>query len=225
MTLQSAVHEFQRRHEREIAREYAKQGYEVIVNPTPDQLPNFLAAFPIDILARNDAESVVIEVRTQGSLTSSPELDAIAKALEDRPGWRFELVVRNPRDRDSLYFRDAMSLDVPDIVSRLNEARELSEQEHGEAALLLAWSATEALLRYLADAETIPVVGHEPGQVIKSLYTYGVINQEQYQVLQEGLDARNMIVHGYKERHSLVDTVKRLLHIADQLQGQNNYSR
>lgn len=223
MTLQPTVNEYQRQRVQEVAREYRKHGYEVIIQPSVSQLPPFLASFRIDLLARNAEENVVIEVRTQGSLTNTPELDAIAKAIQDRPSWRFELVVSNPRDRASVYFKDAISIDRPDIVARLDEARELSDQEHGEAALLLLWSATEALLRYIADSEGIQVVGHDPNQVAKSLFTYGVLDKEQYQVLQDGLETRNMIVHGYKERRSLVDAVERLLRVVEQLQGRNQY--
>jgi hypothetical protein len=216
MTLQRTANEHQRL--REVAREYRNRGYEVLVEPRPDQLPTFLASFRVDILARSAEENVIVEVRTQESLANAPELDLIAQALHNKPSWRFELVVTNPRDRSFMHFKDATSLNYLDIVSRLREARHLSDQEHGEAALLLAWSATEALLRYIADSEAIPVTQHNSSQIIKSLFTYGVLDKEQYQTLQEGLDARNMVVHGYRERSSLADTVVQLLYVADQLQ-------
>jgi hypothetical protein len=216
MTLQTTEREHQRL--REVAREYRQRGYEVLIEPRPDQLPEFLAPFRVDLLARSTEENVIVEVRTQESLTDTPELDAIAQALHNKPSWRFELVVTNPRDRSSLQFKDATTLSHRDITYRLHEARQLSDQEHGEAALLLAWSTTEALLRYIADAEAIPVTQHNPSQVTKSLFTYGVLDKEQYQALQDGLQARNMVVHGYKERQSLADTVGKLLRVADQLQ-------
>lgn len=205
---------------REVAREYRQRGYEVLIEPRPDQLPSFLAPFRVDMLARSAEENVIVEVRTQDSLADAPELDAIAHALHNKPSWRFELVVTNPKDRSSQQFKDALSLNQRDITYRLQEARQLSDQEHGEAALLLAWSATEALLRSIADAEAIPVTQNYPSQVTKSLFMYGVLDKEQYETLQEGLQARNMIVHGYKEQKSLASTVGRLLHVVNQLQKQ-----
>lgn len=220
MTLQPVVHEYKRQRIQEVAREYRKQGYEVVIEPTQSQLPPFLASFQIDMLARNTEENVIIEVRTHGSLTDTPKLDAIAKAIQGKPGWRFDLVVSNPRDRDSVYFKDATSLDLSGIDSRLADAVELLYiLEYGEAALLLAWSATEALLRYIANVEVIQVVGHEPSQVIKSLFTHGVINKEQYQVLQHSLNIRNLVVHGYKEYDSIVDTFEKLLNVANRLKS------
>src|SRR6185436_10801078 len=104
-----------------------------------------------------------------------------------------------------------------DIRYRLREAQQLSDQEHGEAALLLAWTATEALLRTIADEEAIPVTPNNPMQLTKSLFTYGVLDKEQYQILQHGLQARNIVVHGYKEQQSLASTFEQILHVADQL--------
>jgi hypothetical protein len=70
---------------RELAREYRQRGYEVLIEPLPAQLPEFLVSFQVDILARSAEESVVVEVRTQESLTNAPELDAIAQALHNKP--------------------------------------------------------------------------------------------------------------------------------------------
>src|ERR1044071_7700689 len=100
MTLHTTAREHQRL--LEVAREYRERGYDVIIEPRSDQLPGFLAPFRIDMLARNSEEHVVVEVRTQASLSDAPELDAVAQALQDHPSWRFELVVTNPKDRSLL---------------------------------------------------------------------------------------------------------------------------
>jgi hypothetical protein len=201
----------------EVAREYRQRGYKVIIEPHAEQLPAFLASFHIDMLARNAEENVIVEVRTQDSLTGIPKLDAIAQALHDKPSWRFELVVTNPKDRSAISFKDAVSLEHSDVLYRLAEARQLLSQEHGEAALLLAWSATEALLRSIAANENIRVEQANPRLLIKSLFTGGVLDSEQYQTFQQALQARNMIVHGYKEQHSSASSLEMMLSIADQL--------
>jgi hypothetical protein len=219
MTLHTSTREQQRL--REIVREYRQRGYDVIIEPRADQLPGFLAPFRIDMLARSAEETVIVEVRTQESLSDAPELDAVAQALQDQPSWRFELVVTNPKDRSSLQFKDAASLNYLDIRYRLHEARQLSEQEHGEAALLLAWSATEALLRAIATEEDISFVQNNPSQLTKSLFTYGALDKEQFEILQLGLNARNTVVHGYKEHNSLASTLEQVLHVADQLTRQH----
>jgi uncharacterized protein YutE (UPF0331/DUF86 family) len=217
MTLQSTERTHQRL--REVAREYRQRGYDVLIEPRPDQLPAFLASFRVDMLAQSADENVIVEVRTQETLSDAPELDALAQALHHQPSWRFELVVTNSRDQSLLQFKDAPSLNQSDIRYRLQESRQLSDQEHGEAALLLAWSATEALLRSIADTEAVPITQHDSKHIAKSLFTYGVLDQEQYQTLREAVQARNFIIHGYKEQRSLAITVERLLHVVDQLQS------
>jgi REase_AHJR-like protein len=219
MTLDTTTREYQRL--LEVAREYRQRGYEVLISPSVDQLPEFLAPYRVDMFARSTDENVIVEVRTQESLKDRPELDAIAQALQDKSSWRFELVVTNPKDRSSLQFKDATSLDYVDITYRLREARQLSDQEHGEAALLLAWSATEALLRYIADEEAIPIAKSNPNQLLKSLFMYGLLDKEQYQTLQTGLQARNTAVHGYKEQGPLANALNDLLQVADQLMNRH----
>lgn len=212
------VHTTTLEHQRlmEVAREYRKRGYHVIIEPRSEELPTFLASFQIDMLAQSVEENVIIEVRTQESLTHVPELDAIAQAIENEPSWRFELIVTNPKDRSLLQFKGATSLDLSDIIYRLSEARQLSDQEHGEAALLLAWSATEALLRSIADKEAISI-SRGTIDLVKSLFTYGVLDKEQYQILREGSQARNTVSHGYQEQSSLVNTLEQVLSVANQL--------
>lgn len=218
MTLDITTREHQRL--LEVAREYRHRGYDVTIEPKSEQLPGFLAHFRIDMLAHSAEENVIVEVRTQESLADAPELDAIAQALHDQPSWRFELVVTNPKERSLLQLKDATSLNGRDITYRLREARQLSDQEHGEAALVLAWSATEALLRTIAHEEAIPVRPNNPSQLTKSLFTYGVLDKEQYQILQHAFQARNTVVHGYKEHQSLASTLDQILHVADQLMRQ-----
>lgn len=218
MTVQTTQREYQRL--RQVAREYRQRGYDVLMDPQANELPDFLATFRVDMLARSADENVIVEVRTQASLADAPELDAIAQALEHKPSWRFELVVTNPRDQTLLQFKDARSLSRQDISYRLQEAQQLSDKEHGEAALLLAWSAVEALLRYIAYKEGLPGIQPAPEQIAKSLFMYGVLDKEQYQTVKDVIYARNLIGHGYEPKRSLPNLVNQVLQVAEQLQNQ-----
>jgi Holliday junction resolvase len=141
--------ELERRRLLELAREYRKLGYDVITQPDKDQLPDFLAMLQPDMIASNQQENVVFEVKSQRTLTASTELKDIAIAIQGKKGWRFELVVTNPREKDGIRTASDSLLNRSEVLYRLQEARHLSEQEHGEAAFLLAWSAAEAVLRNL----------------------------------------------------------------------------
>ncbi len=206
-----------RNHIAEVALEYQQQGYVVTVAPESSQLPDFLSSFPIDLLARNADETVVIEVRIRASLTEAPALNAIAKAVEGKSHWRFDLVVINPDNYQYLRFGDSALLEQSEIYYRLTEARQLAAQEYGEAAILLAWSALEAILRHLAEAEQLMDEEENFAQVLKNLFTYGWLNKEQLQILQKGLQSRDVISHGYKLQESAPRILKDMLRVADQL--------
>jgi hypothetical protein len=75
----------------ELAQEYQDRGYQVTVGPEPGQLPEPLARFRPDLVARKSDDAVVVEVKPRGSL-SDPELQKLAKIVREQPGWRFELV-------------------------------------------------------------------------------------------------------------------------------------
>lgn len=61
--MQTSV-DIERRRLLELGREYRKLGYQVVLEPQREQLPAFLAPFQPDMLAWNDAESVVVEVNS-----------------------------------------------------------------------------------------------------------------------------------------------------------------
>ena len=117
-------------------------------------------------------------------------------------------------------YHDQYSLKGDDIRYRLQEAQQLSRQEHGEAALLLTWSTLEALLRRDAQTKAVPLEQAEqnnPLHLIKSLFAYGLLDREQYQILKSGIQAQQTIVHGYKEKQSVPELLNRLLGVAEQL--------
>ncbi len=207
-----------------IAREYRQRGYRVIVEPDANDLPEFLAPLPLDMVALGATENVVVEVRTQESLVDKPRLDAIAKALKGRSGWRYELIVTNPRDKTLLKVKDARLLATNDIRYRLNEARQLSEQEHGEAAFLMLWSALEAILRGLAQREQVAAEKLSIVQLVKTLFVYGLLDRSHYESLQDGLEIRTQITHGFKEQKSLVKSFRDLFRLAEELNEQTPIS-
>ena len=92
-----------------------------------------------------DNESVVIEVKSRKSLASDPRARELARLLQDRPGWRFELVVV-PAEEESPYV-GVQSFERDDILRGISEADQLNEAGSTEAALLLAWASAEAAVR------------------------------------------------------------------------------
>ncbi len=212
--------ELERRRLLELAREYRKRGYDVITEPTKEQLPDFLATLQPDMIARNEQENVVFEVKSQQTLSASPELKDIAQAVQGKKGWRFELVVTNPRDKADIKPNGNILLSRAEAFDRLQEARDLSEQEHGEAAFLVAWSATEAVLRKLVTTFGISSVRDNSELIVKNLFVQGFLNKEQYETLLEGVNVRNSILHGYQVSHPYANNFNKLLHTTEQIMNE-----
>lgn len=177
----------------EVAREYRSRGYAVIMEPDPEQLPEALARFRPDFVARKADEVVVVEVKSRGSLTD-PELQELAKAVRAQPGWRFELVVLQPEFGPP----GTKSWNAGDFANSLRQVEAILGPGHREAALLLAWSAAEATLRLLADKEGLVLERDDALYLLKLLATRAVITRKQHDLLWEVLQLRNAVAHGLK---------------------------
>ena len=185
----------------EVAEDYGREGYEVILHPHPSTLPDFLRGYRPDLLARRDDESVVVEVKS--GPVRRPQRDPfreIARVVEEHPGWRFELVVRNaaPIPEPEAPAEGRPSLTGSDAARALADAEDLVSSGRPEAALLWAWSAAEATLRLLASAEGVDLRRPDAAYLLKQLALEGVVSREDYDVLRRSLRARNAVAHGFR---------------------------
>lgn len=200
-----------------VAHEYRQKGYQVVVAPSKSDLPEFLADYqPPDLIAQNQEEIVVIEVKSRTTLSQSRDLPAKALAIQERPGWRFELVVTNPPEE--LIKDEYQPLDVQNILDQLARTNELIHLGYYDAALILNWAAAEATMRLLGEREGIKVKERVSFSTAKTLFSLGLLSQEDYQTLEKAVELRNAIVHGYQATtvdskfiDSLKDVIRNLL--------------
>ena len=74
-------------------------------------------------------------------------------------------------------------------------------------------------MRLLADQEHVPLESNHPEYLMKALFSLGIINREDYNVLREGMHFRNLIAHGYRSPGETGDmTVKLLTKVEEFLQ-------
>jgi Holliday junction resolvase len=69
----------------ELAKEYRQKGYEVLLSPKPEELPDFLRGYRPDMIVRRGEEKVVIEVKSRPSIASAQYLRGLAQAVEEHP--------------------------------------------------------------------------------------------------------------------------------------------
>ena len=201
-----------------VANELRTQGYQVIMQPTPDQLPDFLRQYNPDMIAQKGQEKIVVEVKSRRSLSQTPGIRDMARLLQDREDWKFELIMVGG-DTEPIITLTAQSLNETGISNELDRAKQLLDTGFSDAALLLAWSAAEAALRLLAEREGLNLQNGSSLQLIKSLVTEGVISRADYELLVDVMRIRNTVAHGYKTEEldqkivrRLVDAVPQLIH-------------
>ncbi len=179
----------------EIAEKYERQGYRVTVEPTQEELPDFLKAYRPDLIAERQDGSVVVEVKAEGKERPTDYWQELAALLSHRPDWRFDLVVANSEQAGG---KESISLE--ELHTLLKEGEDLEQRGRREAALLVTWPAVEAALRFAAQSHDVELPDFSPRTLISRLYSDGVLDEHDYQALRQGLMARNAVAHGFREK-------------------------
>jgi REase_AHJR-like protein len=213
--MNNVSHEAYRQKLQEIAAEYEARGYEVLVEPRPEQLPEFLAGFRPDLVARGPNESVVVEVKVGTQTAASERFRELAETIQRQPGWRFSLVVIDPRS-DEVAPPTQPLLARQEIVDRLGRANELLKTGATDAAFLLMWVAVEALLRHIATREGLPLERVPSSSLMKELFSLGILSRSALEVAQRAFSVRNALVHGFATTR-LDETSRELAQFAQKL--------
>jgi hypothetical protein len=184
--------------EREAIRQYAdwysQQGYQVSIEPSPRELPEFLRVLAPDMIARRDGENIVVEIKTS-SPASFEQVQRLARALEHRAGWKLQVVYADLDDPEW-----APPPELPDIseLTRLMSVASADEGDHYASQFLLLWSIIEAAARHRLSSPKIPPTRRiSSSALLKMLLTEGIIEEDNYAVLRHGLAVRNAIAHGF----------------------------
>ena len=196
------------------AEEYRGKGYVVSRDESLDVLPGFRA----DLVARKGDEVKVIEVKCRSTLTANPHAGELARLVNSKPGWSFELIlVGQPEALESP--DGAKSFEGEYILQRIEQAERVLVSGFPGVAFLLAWSAFEALLREMIEEEGVSVKRiTTSGYVLNRAVIHGVISRDDYQGLAGMMKYSNAIAHGFEVNGfgdelvaDLIGTTKRLL--------------
>jgi REase_AHJR-like len=204
---------------RAIAEEYRSRGYEVIEEPSPEQLPGFLSGYRPDLLVRRGDEAIIVEVKSRSSLAKDPRIRKLARLLQTKPHWNFELVMVGEAE-GLIAPEGARPFERDDVLRGIEAAERLLESGFSEAALLLAWSTSEATVRLLTEEEGVVLDRLNPLEILKQAVSNGVISRDDYNFLTNVMRYRNALVHGFKTIDfdpalvsELINVTKRLLHL------------
>lgn len=189
------------------AAEYLAKGYQVMRDEPLDFLPGYRA----DIVVTNGHEIKVVEVKTRPSLMTNPALSEFERIINARPGWSFELqLVGEPKGAAD--GKNAQPLDETGVLNRLSQAATALDTGLPEAALLLAWSAAQAQVRIMVEAEGIAIKRvTTPDYVLSYGVHLGAIDRDDADRLREIAERRNSIAHGFEVSDFSDDLVVELI--------------
>ena len=203
----------ERQRVQKVGQVYRDKGYDVLIEPQGDQLPDFLQAFRPDLIVHKGDEHIVVEVRVRGQVSDSPQVNELAKVVRNEAGWKFELFLLGPEN--SFFMNGASPLTVEEILSKRKEVALFFQNGHLEAAFLMGWSLVEATLRVLAVKEGIEGETAMPDYLLKQMTFEGIIARETYHDLKHAQKTRNAIAHGFKSSQLTVETVQELIDLID----------
>lgn len=196
-----------------VGQAYRDKGYDVLIEPQGDQLPDFLQAFRPDLIAHKGDEHIVVEVRMRGQVSDFPQVNELAKVVRNEADWKFELFLLGPEN--SFFVNGARLFTVEEIRSKIVEVALFVENGHLEAAFLMGWSLVEATLRVLAVKEGIEGETATPDYLLKQMTFEGLIARETYHDLKHAQQTRDAIAHGFKSSQLTVETVQELIGLID----------
>jgi hypothetical protein len=188
-----------------VAQEYRDRGYEVFLDPSASDLPDFVREFRPDMIAKSAKECLVIEVKQLASQADRERTKAIAGRVERRPGWKFVLVspLQRPETTDDL----PRVMGVEQVEKLLDEVHALRRTNHTASALLLGWAAFEAAMRFAAQQQAPDVSKPDTWMLMRELVSRGILDRDRYHDLMELFKLRSVVAHGFQPPQASNDVV------------------
>lgn len=184
------------------------EGYEVIPEPGPADLPPFLADRRPDAIAIGKHPSLLVEVFRKEGNRELAKIRELRSLMDGHDDWELRV----------FYFSslEPMLAPVPDdaTASAIGAARTLLGTEP-RAAILLAWSIVEAMAR-----QTIETTGSrplDPSALVNLLASEGYIDQNQANEMFRLSKVRSQIAHGQLDCVATAEDVSWILSVAEQI--------
>jgi len=165
-----------------------------------EKLPKFLAGYQPKLIIHKPGETVIVEVATTSHLVEhAARFQSLGREIKRHPGWRFEVIVTNPRRSPLPEVDDeSASFNKRTTYIRLGQAQELMEARYPQAAFLLLGSAIEATIRLLECKEDPTCLQDDAGLLLKQLFSSTVLSRAEFESLRRALEEYTPAIHGLR---------------------------
>jgi hypothetical protein len=183
----------------DVADSYRARGYEVVVEPGPDALPDFAKDFKVEILAkRGDGCVLATAKKNHSDFEADHELPRYAEIIQKHPGWRYDLMVMGPEIEPLPIKGEAREPSEEDIRRALTDVERMLQAGFVSQALIAAWAVLETALRRRLQAEG-EEAGWEssPRSMLSELYSSGMLENSVFRELETLFQVRRALIHGF----------------------------
>jgi len=208
----------------ELAREYKKKGFTVYIEPTGNEVPSFIKNFNYtpDLIAISQEESHIVEVSSRDTAERLREISKLVDTIEKERGWRFILVMTNPRvsSVESIQPTIPKLSDLQSALKKLSELVELSysnELKFDQAILLSAWSIVEGTLRMYNYSGKSRMPVRSSRSVVRDAVMLGFITKEEGEFLDNIAEIRNSVTHGAVDKKISTASLTKLIKLCKSL--------
>lgn len=173
-----------------VADELKAEGYDVVLQPSPEMLPRFLKGkYTPDLVAFGDKGNVAIEIARRSSFKNE-KLEGVAQFFREDPNWTFRVHWLDDEPEEKPIPQSTHKA----IEEQLQEVRRLIESRYTGAAFLLLWASLEAIAR-LEMPKLFPKP-QSPGRVVRILTSKGYLTPSEADRLDHYIQKRNALIHG-----------------------------
>jgi hypothetical protein len=203
----------------ELANEYKKKGYAVVVPRSVEDVPPFLRGsnYIPDLIATSKEEKLIIEVKSSATIKTVDALASISELINAQKDWQFVLVVTNPKDQP-IQAKTTSSSKAREFLEKSKQLIGLNDGTLLEASFIYAWIATEASLRLLMRRSGEQ---NRPQQstlsLIRDAAIIGELDREDAQHLEKLYKLRSSIMHAVDDSAPSANDVQWLSHLANSI--------
>ena len=184
------------------------EGYEVIPDPSPEDLPPFLGQWHPDAIAIGKRPSLLVEVFRKEGSRELKKVHELRSLLADHDDWELRVFYFSSLEPTLRAVGGAITTEA------IRAARNVSGMEP-RAAMLFAWSIMEAVARdKIETAGTRPL---NPNALVNLLAGEGYVDQNQANRMFELAKVRSQVAHGQIDFEANVGDVLWILTIAEQV--------
>ena len=184
------------------------EGYEVISDPGPDDLPPFLGDWHPDAIAIGKHPSLLVEVFRKEGSRELRKVHELCSLLADHDDWELRVFYFSSLEPTLHPVADVATAEA------IQAARNVSEIEP-RAAMLFAWSILEAVAR--DKIETTGTRPLNPSALVNLLAGEGYVDQNQANRMFELAKVRSRVAHGQIDFAAMSEDVSWILSVAEQV--------